>query len=200
MMRLPAWAPLLLAATLAGCNPPPATAPVAVQPLDTSEQKAPVADISQPVTSGNTAAAADVAALAALNARFDPARDAAADLEMAKVEAQRGGKRIVLEVGGEDCARCPLLDRFMEGDSQLRRFRDAHYVWVKVDAGSEAGSAALLAQLPPVQQHPHLFVLDAEGRLLHSQPAAGLEKGLGYDHGRFDGFLKHWAPPAVPAG
>jgi thiol:disulfide interchange protein len=189
---------LLLTAALAGCNPPPAAAPETVQPLDTSEQKAPVADISQPVASGNTPAAADIAAVAGLNAQFDPARDPFADLETAKVEAQRGGKRIILDVGGEWCSWCHLLDAFMEGDSQLRRFRDANYVWMKVNYSEDNENAAFLSRFPEITGYPHLFVLDAEGQLLHSQFTGELEKGKGYDRAKFDAFLKQWAPPATP--
>ena len=100
MKRMSGGVSLLLVAMLGGCSQPPAPPAEKVQPLDTSEQKAPVADTSQPVASGNTPAAADIAAVAALNAQFDPARNPVADLETAKVEAQRGGKRIVLDVGG----------------------------------------------------------------------------------------------------
>ncbi len=188
--------PLLLAVALAGCNAPPAQAPEKVQPLDTSEQKTPVADTSQPVASGNTPTAADIAAVAGLNAQFDPARDPAADLETAKVEAQRGGKRIMLDVGGEWCSWCHLLDAFMEGDSEIRRFRDANYVWMKVNYSEDNENTAFLSRFPEIKAYPHLLVLDAEGELLHSQFTGELEKGKGYDRTRFFAFLKEWAPPA----
>ncbi|KAG1317262.1 hypothetical protein G6F63_015744 [Rhizopus arrhizus] len=63
-----------------------------------------------------------------LGAQFDPARDPADDLATAKVEAQRGKKRILLEVGNAACDRCQALDELVEGNGDLRRFRDAHYV------------------------------------------------------------------------
>ena len=47
-------------------NPPSTTPNVSTEP-----------DTSQPVASGNTPAAADIAAVAALNASFDPLRDPA---------------------------------------------------------------------------------------------------------------------------
>ena len=191
--------PLLLTVALAGCNQPSAPAPEKVQPLDTSEQKAPVADPGEPVASGNTPAAADIAAIAALNAQFDPARDPVADLATAKVEAQRGGKRIILDVGGEWCPWCHLMDGFIEGDAQIRSFRDANYVWMKVNYSEENENAAFLSQFPAVKGYPHLFVLDADGTLLHSQFTGELEadKGQkkGYDRGRFFAFMKQWAPP-----
>ena len=196
MKRMSGGVSLLLVAMLGGCSQPPAPPAEKVQPLDTSEQKAPVADTSQPVASGNTPAAADIAAVAALNAQFDPARDPVADLETAKVEAQRGGKRIVLDVGGEWCSWCHLLDAFMEGDSELRRFRDANYVWMKVNYSEENENAEFLARFPEIKGYPHLFVLDAEGQLLHSQFTGDLEKGKGYDRVKFVAFMKQWAPAA----
>ena len=84
----------------------------------------------------------------------------------------------------------------MEGDSELRRFRDANYVWMKVNYSEENENAEFLARFPEIKGYPHLFVLDAEGQLLHSQFTGDLEKGKGYDRAKFDAFLKAWAPPA----
>ena len=196
MKRMSGGVSLLLVAMLGGCSQPPAPPAEKVQPLDTSEQKAPVADTSQPVASGNTPAAADIAAVAALNAQFDPARDPVADLETAKVEARRGGKRILLDVGGEWCSWCHLLDAFVAGDAEIRSFRDANYVWMKVNYSEDNENAAFLSRFPAITGYPHLFVLDADGQLLHSQFTGELEKGKGYDHRKFFSFLKEWAPPA----
>lgn len=195
------WSPMLLAGLLAACSPSAPTAAPA-QPLDTTEQKPPVADPGQPVASGNTPAAADVAAVAGLNAQFDPARDPVADLATAKVEAQRSGKRIVLDVGGEWCSWCHLLDAFIEGDAEIRSFRDANYVWMKVNYSEDNENAAFLSQFPQIKGYPHLFVLDAQGTLLHSQFTGELEadKGQpkGYNRERFFAFMKEWAPPKAP--
>lgn len=192
---------LIVAGLLAACSPSAPTAAPA-QPLDTTEQKPPVADPGQPVASGNTPAAADVAAVAALNAQFDPARDPVADLATAKVEAQRGGKRIVLDVGGEWCSWCHLLDAFVEGDAEIRSFRDANYVWMKVNYSEDNENAAFLSQYPQIKGYPHLFVLDAQGKLLHSQFTGELEadKGQpkGYNRDKFVAFMKDWAPPQAP--
>ena len=153
-------------------------------------------DTSRPVASGNTPTAADIAAVAALNAMFDPKRDPASDLEMAKVEAHRGGKRILLDVGGEWCSWCHILDKLVEGDAEIRSFRDANFVWMKVNYSEENENKAFLSAYPEIKGYPHLFVLDADGKLLHSQFTGDLEKGKGYDRGKFFAFFKAWAPPA----
>ena len=140
---------VICAALIGACSQPqpPATAEP-TQPLDTRPTEPPVADPSEPVASGNTPVAADIAAIAGLGAQFDPARDPADDLATAKVEAQRGKKRILLEIGNAACERCRALDEMVEGNGDLRRFRDAHYVWVKVNASDEQPNTAFFAQFP----------------------------------------------------
>lgn len=192
-------ASLLAGLWLAACGQAPEPASGPPQPVDTTPQKPPVADVQAPVASGNTPAAADIAAIAALGAAFDPNRDAAADLETAKVEAKRGGKRIVLELGDAGCGECAALDEKIEGDGALRRPRDAGFVWVKIDR-SAAGNAAVLAGLPGGTDAPapHLLVLDADGRVLQAQPGADLMRNGRPDTRRIRGFLEQWTPPATP--
>lgn len=196
MRKTTGWISMgVLAAALAACSQPGSdTSQAPAQPLDTRPTETPAADPSVPVSSGNTPAAADIAAIAGLNASFDPARDPAADLETAKVEAQRGNKRIILDVGGEWCPWCHILDKFVEGDADVRRLRDANYVWMKVNYSDDNENTAFLSQYPEVKGYPHLFVLDAEGGLLHSQFTGELEQGKSYDKAKFMAFMKEWAP------
>lgn len=180
---------------LAACSPSsPEAGTAPAQPVDTTPTTPPAADPSVPVASGNTPAAADIAAIAALNASFDPARDPGADLETAKIEAKRGGKRIILDVGGEWCPWCHIMDRFVEGDAEVRRLRDAGFVWMKVNYSEDNENTAFLSQFPQVKGYPHLFVLDADGVLLHSQFTGELEQGKSYDRAKFIAFLEHWTP------
>ncbi|AVT97885.1 thioredoxin family protein [Xanthomonas oryzae] len=167
----------------------------APKPLDTSMQKPPSADPSQPVSSGNTPTAADIAAAAALNAQYDPSRDPAADLETAKVEAKRGGKRIVINVGNAACEPCKALDELMGGDAELRSFRDAHFVVVKVNRDAANENAAFLSAFAQLNNSPSLLVLDNDGKLLTTQSGPELRKGEGFDRKKLFDFLKQWAPP-----
>src|SRR4029434_6330075 len=68
---------------------------------------------------------------------FDPARDPARDLEVALRMAHAAGRRVVIEVGGEWCSWCHILDRFFEANPDLKRFRDANYIWLKVNWSPE---------------------------------------------------------------
>ena len=139
-----------------------------------------------------------IAATAAdLPSRFDPSRDAAADVAQAIALANARGKHVIVDVGGEWCSWCHILDRFIAGNPDVRSLIDAKYIWVKVNFSKENRNEALLARWPKVAGYPHLFVLDANGRLLHSQDTGRLESGNGYDRRKFVAMLQRWAPPGA---
>ena len=62
-------------------------------------------------------------------------------------------------------------------------------------ARRENKNEALLSKWPAIRGYPHLFVLDGDGRLLHSQETDVLEAGKDYDRAGFSEFLRKWAPP-----
>ena len=104
-----------------------------------------------------------------LPATFDPARDGAADVAYALSLAKAQGKRVIVDVGGEWCSWCHVLDRFI--------------------AAKQNENAALLARWPKVAGYPHLFVLDATGPVVLSQDTEALESRSTYDKARFLAFL-----------
>ncbi|MBK8726296.1 MAG: thioredoxin family protein [Holophagaceae bacterium] len=123
---------------------------------------------------------------------FDPSRDAARDFEAAKTEARRTGRRILVDVGGNWCSWCRLLDRFYGEHKDLQALRDKHFVTLLVNYSPEQKNEALLGQFPKVKGYPHFFVLDATGKLLHSQDTGVLEDGKGYSREKMAAFLKAW--------
>ncbi|MEO6566889.1 MAG: thioredoxin family protein [Casimicrobiaceae bacterium] len=129
-----------------------------------------------------------------LPAKFDPARDAAADLATAVAQAKAQGKHVLVDVGGEWCSWCHILDRFIGANADVRTLRDHGYVWVQVNWSKENRNEALLSRWPKIVGYPHLFVLDGDGRLLHSQDTGALESGKDYERAKFIAFLKAWAP------
>ena len=56
--------------------------------------------------------------------KYDPGRNAEQDLKIAVVEAQRTGKRILLEVGGEWCSWCHIMDKYFDQNPNLTKLRD----------------------------------------------------------------------------
>ncbi|HEY3178168.1 MAG TPA: thioredoxin family protein [Casimicrobiaceae bacterium] len=125
--------------------------------------------------------------------KFDPARDAASDVAKAVALAKTQGKRVIVDVGGEWCAWCHILDGFIAKNDDVKSLVDSHYVLVKVNYSNENKNEALLSRWPQVAGYPHLFVLDADGKLLHSQDTEELEAGKSYDKAKFVAFVQRWA-------
>lgn len=127
--------------------------------------------------------------------RYDPKRDAARDVRNAIAEARRSGKRILLEVGGEWCVWCHRMDRYFEDNPKLLELREQHFITVKINFSPENENQKLLSSYPKIPGYPHIFVLDNDGKLLHSQDTNELETGKSYDLEKFIAFLKNWARP-----
>lgn len=123
---------------------------------------------------------------------FDPKRDPERDLAAAVAQAKAERKRVLVDVGGEWCSWCHLMDRFFAQDAEARALRDANYVWVKINYSPENRNAQFLSRWPKSAGYPHLLVLDASGKLLHSQDTSELESGKGYSRERFRAFLERW--------
>jgi thiol:disulfide interchange protein len=128
---------------------------------------------------------------------FDPARDAAADLQEALAEAKRTSRNVLLDVGGKWCIWCRIMDDFFEANLALAQLREANYVTVKINFSPENKNETLLSKYPNIPGYPHLFVLDADGKLLHSQSTAELEAGKSYNLEKFTAFLKQWSPVGI---
>ena len=125
--------------------------------------------------------------------RFDPQRDAVADVEEAVARARAEGKTVLVDVGGEWCAWCHILDRFIEARPEVQHTLEEHYVLVKVNWSPQNRNEKLLSRWPKPGGYPHFYVLDGEGRLLASQATGELEAGRDYDEQKMLAFLRRHA-------
>jgi len=125
--------------------------------------------------------------------RFDPQRDASKDIAEAVKEAQRTGRRILLDVGGDWCSWCHKLDAFFKEHDDIRRYLNEHFIVVKINYSKENKNEAVLSRYPEIKGYPHLFVLDSDGSFLYSQDTGALENGDHHDRDKVFAFLKKWA-------
>lgn len=126
--------------------------------------------------------------------KYDPARNAGQDIDAAVRESARTGKRIMLEVGGEWCIWCHIMDDFFEKNPELLSLREKNFIMLKINYSEENKNEEVLSRYPAITGYPHIFVLDEAGKLLHSQDTAKLEEGKSYNLDRFMAFLKEWSP------
>ncbi|GAC1601644.1 MAG: thioredoxin family protein [Ramlibacter sp.] len=125
-----------------------------------------------------------------LPAKFDPTADAAADIATATSAAKAQHQRVMVDVGGEWCPWCHILDRFVATNADVKKLVDDNDVWVKVNWSPQNRKESLLSRWPTLNGDPHLFVLDGEGRMVHSQDTSQLEAGNDYDKDKLLAFLR----------
>ena len=133
------------------------------------------------------------AAPAAQAGPFDPTRDSAKDLEAAKAEAKKSGRRILLDVGGNWCSWCRLMDKWFTEHPAVREARDKAFVVVPVNFSPENKNEAFLGQYPKVDGYPHFFILDADGKLVRDQSTGDLEEAHGYSEAKMMAFIAAWS-------
>lgn len=126
--------------------------------------------------------------------KYDPARNAEQDIRDAVAEAGRTGKRVLLEVGGEWCIWCHIMDDFFEQYPKLLALREKNFVMLKINFSEDNKNEAALSQYPPIPAFPHIFILGSDGKLLHSQDTGKLEEGKTYNLEKFTAFLEEWSP------
>lgn len=129
-------------------------------------------------------------------AGYDPQRDPAADLKAAIAEAGQDGKRILMEVGGEWCIWCHYLNDLFTEDAEIAARLERSFVVLKVNWSPEVKNEQFLSGYPKIKSYPHVFILERDGALLHSDDLSSMEGKKTYDRAKLLAFLKQWAPPA----
>lgn len=124
--------------------------------------------------------------------KYDPARDPAADLATTVEQARSAGKRILVQVGGDWCGWCHRLDAYIRNEPAMAQAIGDNFILMKVNYSEENPNKEFLAEYPEIPGYPHWFVLDADGKLLHSQNTADLEAGETYSQPAIQMFVDQW--------
>jgi|SRR5215204_3966658 len=129
---------------------------------------------------------------------YNPAANVSRDVTAAMAKAKKEKKNVLLQVGGNWCVWCYRLNSFILTDSTLKKLINDNYVFYHLNYSPENKNLDYLKKLGYPQRFgfPVLVVLDADGKQLHTQDSALLEKGNGYDEGKVKSFLRNWAPGA----
>ncbi len=132
--------------------------------------------------------------------KFDPTRNPVEDLKVAVKQATELNKRIILDVGGEWCIWCHRIDEFIETTTEVKSaFHDA-FVVLKVNFSPENKNEVFLSTFPKIEGYPHFFVLESDGKLLHSQNTGDLEAGKSYSKEKFLEFITTHKKPVTNTG
>lgn len=129
---------------------------------------------------------------------FDPTRDSYKDLQAAEAQAKAEHKNILMDVGGNWCPWCLLLDRTLNEDPELHALLEKNYVLLHVNFSRENENLDFLGPYPKATGYPAWYVLSPKGKLLKAEDTSELEQthklDAGYNKATLRTFLMENAP------
>lgn len=123
---------------------------------------------------------------------YDPSRDAFQDGRDAIKLAKNTNRRILIELGGDWCKWCHLLDRFFNKHPDVKAQLHQTFVLLKVNVSEENDNAEFLKVFPASLGYPHMYVTESNGKLLLSKDTAEFLVKHKYSVQRFKEFFKRW--------
>uniref|UniRef100_UPI003217DB0D thioredoxin family protein n=1 Tax=uncultured Draconibacterium sp. TaxID=1573823 RepID=UPI003217DB0D len=130
---------------------------------------------------------------------YNPKADATAEVKKAIDLAQKNGKHVFLQIGGNWCPWCIKFHNFVTADSEIATYLKQNFEVVKINYDRENQQKELLEKLEFPQRFgfPVFVILNSLGNRIHTQNSAFLEKDKDYDRNTVLRFLKNWSPTAV---
>ena len=117
------------------------------------------------------------------------------DIEAALKEAKAGGKRVIVDFGGDWCPDCKILDINFRKPENAALIKE-RYVLVHVNVGDkgikENFDVAERYGIPLKKGVPALAILDADGRVVYAQKNGEFESMRKVDPKAVNDFLKKW--------
>ncbi len=123
---------------------------------------------------------------------YDPARDPFADFDSATGLAAKSGKKVLVEVGGNWCSWCHIMEDFLDRNPPVHKALHDTFVLLKVNISDENRNEKFLSYLPEIRGVPHFVVVNSEGKVLGVQNTTHLEQGDSYSSKAFMGFIDRW--------
>jgi thiol:disulfide interchange protein len=133
-----------------------------------------------------------VAELPEYSRGYDPERNPFDDGRAALALAKSTDRLVMIEVGGDWCYWCLVLDNFMHKHGAVHKKLHENFVLMKVNVSEANENAEFLAGLPHTSGYPHVFISRSDGGLIGSTDLTRLVVKHDYDEQRFLAFLQHW--------
>lgn len=124
--------------------------------------------------------------------KYDPKRDAFQDGRDAIQLAKKTNRRILIEVGGDWCKWCHIMDRFLNKNPDIKKELHKTFVFLKVNVSDENYNDEFLKVFPRPIGYPHMYVTEKDGNLLLSKDTADFFENKKYSVKKFKAFFKRW--------
>ncbi|WP_308269059.1 thioredoxin family protein [Prevotella sp.] len=148
-----------------------------------------------------------ITAQTALKKVYNENIDPMEQIDKALVNAKAEDKYVVCQVGGNWCPWCLRFADFAEKNQAVNKVINDNFVYIHVNynprkaGGEEAAkkAAKLMQRLdnPARFGFPVFVVLDANGKVLHTQDSSFLEEEKSYSEKKVLRFFNNWTPSAV---
>jgi len=123
---------------------------------------------------------------------YDASRNPNADGRAALKLAKETGRKVLIEVGGDWCRWCHVLDKFIKDHAEVEKRLHETFVVLKVNISDENDNVEFMSAFPPAQGYPHMYITDSSGTILHSQDTAEFRENKQYSERRFMIFFDRW--------
>ncbi|MCW8956153.1 MAG: thioredoxin family protein [Gammaproteobacteria bacterium] len=124
---------------------------------------------------------------------YDPQRDPYQDGRAAIKLAQASNRQVLIEVGGDWCSWCHILDRFLEQNPDIKQKLHQTFVMLKVNVSDSNDNHQFLAAFPRPLGYPHMYIAGKDGDILLSKDTADFLNNGKYSRQQFLDFFSQWA-------
>jgi thiol:disulfide interchange protein len=137
----------------------------------------------------------------AADSLYHPKADARKEIALAVAKARAQKKQVLIQAGGNWCGWCIEFNRFVTNDTSLHSIIQANYIVYHLNYSQENKNPAIFKEygFPNRFGFPVFLVLNADGKLIHTQNSSYLELGKSYDAPKVKEFLLSWTNKALQA-
>lgn len=159
---------------------------------DTSKTKAE----TQQTVSADAAKKAAAEEKARLPKPYNAEEDAEKKIAELILQAKAENKKIILQAGGNWCIWCLRFNEFVHSTPELNKILADSYLYYHLNYSPENKNEKVFEKYdnPGAKYgYPVFVVLDADGKMIHTQDSAVLEEGKGYSVDKVKEFLLKYA-------
>ena len=124
------------------------------------------------------------------DAKRNPFEDGRQALELAR----QNNRRVIIELGGDWCRWCHVLERFLNQHVALKQTFFKHFVLLKVNVSEDNDNNEFLRAFPKPLGYPHMYITEANGDIIHSQDTAEFLDNGAYSEQKLFQFIERWKP------
>lgn len=130
---------------------------------------------------------------------YDEEINAMTQIDEAIAKADKEGKFVIAQVGGNWCPWCLRFNEFIHADEEINTLIEQNFVYIHVNYSPKNKNPEAMKRLGNCTRFgfPVMVVLCNKGNVLHLQDSGYLEEGKGYSKEKVMKFFKNWTPAAV---